>query len=589
MFLGKGDLQKHVNTTKHKKNLQEASTSKKVSNFVVYKQTLAGKKILAAEGALAFHIVKHHNSYKSMDCTSSLLKTVFDDSECAKKISCKRTKTESIINGVISPYSLAIILKNLENVPFLGLCTDGSNHGNTKLFPIVIQYFDMPDGIKVRLLDFTNQKDETSATISNMIKDVLNQHNLTSKLVAIVADNTNTNFGGVNRKGEKNVYKILKDSVNAELLGVGCGAHVLHNGIQHGLDQFGLFDVDSIVLKIFNYFSIYTVRTEQLKEFCDFVDITFRQLQNHAKTRWLSLFPAVHRILQMFPALKSYFLSQSAPPKILESFFLSDVGECYFWFVHSLMSLFQDKLGSLQKEKNSVVEVLIIFDEVFEVLEERIKENFLPLKCKTMLLKLKKDAKDKICEDFEARVGIVYKATLDYLRKWTKSYEEFRVFEWLNFKEKIEINYASVENTMIFLTNKNVSFDDSKAFDQFVNLKKFLKQQNSKFFEDLCVSKWCKFFAANVNVASYSELLKIAQFFFAIPAHNANCERVFSLMNSQWTDERNRLSVESMKHILSVQFNFSHLSCEMFYEHLLLTENDSLLRKIGESEKYCKP
>ena len=39
----------------------------------------------AAEGAFAFHTVKHHNSYRSMDCTSALLKKAFPDSDTAKK------------------------------------------------------------------------------------------------------------------------------------------------------------------------------------------------------------------------------------------------------------------------------------------------------------------------------------------------------------------------------------------------------------------------------------------------------------------------------------------------------------------------
>lgn len=65
-------------------------------------------------------------------------------------------------------------------------------------------------------------------------------------------------------------------------------------------------DLDSLILKIYNFFSIYTIRTESLKEFCDFVCIEYRSLLYHSKTRWLSLYPAINRILQMFPALKSF-------------------------------------------------------------------------------------------------------------------------------------------------------------------------------------------------------------------------------------------------------------------------------------------
>lgn len=58
----------------------------------------------AALGALSFHTVKHHNSSRSMDCTSALLKKAFPDSDTAKKINNGRTKTEAIVNGVLAPH-----------------------------------------------------------------------------------------------------------------------------------------------------------------------------------------------------------------------------------------------------------------------------------------------------------------------------------------------------------------------------------------------------------------------------------------------------------------------------------------------------
>ena len=55
-------------------------------------------------------------------------------------------------------------------------------------------------------------------------------------------------------------------------------------------------DIDNIIFKIYQYFHIYTVRTEQLKEYCDLVDIEYRKLLSHSKTRWLSLFPGITRL-----------------------------------------------------------------------------------------------------------------------------------------------------------------------------------------------------------------------------------------------------------------------------------------------------
>ena len=85
---------------------------------------------------------------------------------------------------------------------------------------------------------------------------------------------------------------------------------------------------------------------------------------------------------------------------------------------------------------------------------------------------------------------------------------------------------------------------------------------------------------------AYSEILKMAQYFFAIPGHNANCERIFSLVNSQWSDERNRLSVETVRHIVTVQFNLKSYSCTDLHKYLSRPENAGLLRKISSSQKY---
>jgi hypothetical protein len=113
-------------------------------------------------------------------------------------------------------------------------------------------------------------------------------------------------FGGLKKAGGKNVLANLKNIIKPSLIGVGCPAHFLNNCIQHGTDTLEI-DIESIVLKVYNYFSIYTVRVESLKQFCEFVDIEYEQLLYHSKTRWLSLFPAIERLIKMFPALKSFF------------------------------------------------------------------------------------------------------------------------------------------------------------------------------------------------------------------------------------------------------------------------------------------
>lgn len=434
------DLEKHIKTSKHTKKVQSAATSKSMLQFVVQKSTASARRIWAAEGALAFHTVMHHHSFKSMDCTPTLLRAIFDDSETAKKISCARTKTEAIVSGVLSPHSITLIQKQISGIPFISVSTDGSNHGNIKLFPIVVQYFDVAlGGIQIRMLNLHEVQNEKANTISALIETDLRKYGLQRKMVAFSGDNTNTNFGGLNRRGKENIFHLLKQQVNADLVGIGCPAHILHNAIHHGLDQIDDLDIDTIVLKIFNYFSIYTVRTAELKQFCDFVEVEYQGLLYHSKTRWLSLLPAVQRIINLFDALKSYFTSQEQPPKIILRFFEEELSECYLQFTVSIMTLFNEKIKRVEKEHITVVEVIRTLDEVSESLEERITARFLPLSIKTLLKKMKENGEERKCMKFESTVQNVYEATKKYLDKWMEPLAELRVCiqSWLKHTLKI--------------------------------------------------------------------------------------------------------------------------------------------------------
>jgi len=85
--------------------------------------------------------------------------------------------------------------------------------------------------------------------------DVLKKYNLSVKIVAFLGDNCNTNFGGVERKGIKNVYAIFNENLKTNISGIGCAAHILDNATQACTDILPI-DIKSIVNKIFQFFHI---------------------------------------------------------------------------------------------------------------------------------------------------------------------------------------------------------------------------------------------------------------------------------------------------------------------------------------------
>lgn len=57
-------------------------------------------------------------------------------------------------------------------------------------------------------------------------------NDLTRKVIGFCGDNTNSNFGGATRKGVNNTFRKVNRFLGRELLGIGCGAHIVHNAIQ---------------------------------------------------------------------------------------------------------------------------------------------------------------------------------------------------------------------------------------------------------------------------------------------------------------------------------------------------------------------
>jgi glycyl-tRNA synthetase (class II) len=69
---GSYDLEAHVNSAKHKKQIQSCRNTPKVSDFFIKQNSKTEERVIATEGALSFRAVKHHLPYRSMDCTSKL-------------------------------------------------------------------------------------------------------------------------------------------------------------------------------------------------------------------------------------------------------------------------------------------------------------------------------------------------------------------------------------------------------------------------------------------------------------------------------------------------------------------------------------
>ena len=82
----------------------------------------------------------------------------------------------------------------------------------------------------------------------------------------------------------------------------------------------------------------------------------------------------------------------------------------------------------------------------------------------------------------------------------------------------------------------------------------------------------------------FSELLKIAQFYFSIIVIALNVKRIFSLMQPQWSKERERFLFGSFASILRLVYNFNDVTRNQFYD--IVKADSTLLKKVKETAKY---
>lgn len=163
------------------------------------------------------------------------------------------------------------------------------------MLPVVCRGFDEEEGVKVFKLGVKLIANERSETIGNELIGTGKHWEVENKIVAFGGDNCNTNFGGVDRNGENNVFYRLKEMLNRKIVGVGCNCHIIHNAYDAACDQLPI-SIESLVVVIYKHFSIHTLRVESLKSICDNQEVTYLKLVSHSGTRFLTLHPAVKKV-----------------------------------------------------------------------------------------------------------------------------------------------------------------------------------------------------------------------------------------------------------------------------------------------------
>lgn len=521
-----------------------------------------------------------------MDCGLKLTSKLYPDSTIATKQQCGRTKAESLVENILANKSIEMVLQEMkvssDSPVYFSIATDASNKGNRKLYPIAVRYFDINRGVRDRIVEFYEDSKEASKNIYDQIMTCVNSHGLNVNFCSSYsADNASVNYGDNNSVFQKLCL------INHNLIKSNCNAHVIHNTGRNACKLLS-FDVENLILKVFAEFSHSAKAVDILKTCFDDFDMAYENVLRHVVTRWLSLFPAVERIIKIWPAVKQYFLNQGEDDtdKTIWMFVKDQADEmnddlnshltlpeCYLYFVHHFMFQLTRSIKLLEKDSTMISHVHGILTSLRGGLQSRLKDKYFGAKVNQSLVHLPSYQRKK----FETEAITVYQRAIAYLEKWY-DYENtpFQHFSVINLdKEDLQFqDFLQAAKAVKIDLNEDVLYDEIISISTVIQPIK-----NLELALDL---KWVKIFATSQQ---FQELPKLVGKILSIPISNAYVEKVFSIMNNVWTDLRNRMRTELVKAELFTKLNFD-MTCDEFEKYLSHPDQTSLLKKAMSNEKY---
>ena len=304
---GEGDLKRHIRGKDHQKALTAKANVKPISSFFMKNNGAEELSVRRAELKFTGFLAEHNLPIAAADHLGHLIRNCFPDSKIAQNYSCARTKASCLLNDAISPDLLDDLIKDMK-INFFTLCVDGSNDQNLqKMNPVTVRIFDInQQKVVCKFLDMCPTKGSTAEAIFNSIDTALQKHELSwDKCIGFGVDNTSVNIG----KNNSIMSRVLVQ--NNSIYFMGCPCHIAHNAACYASKAFcsdlKCFDVEEMLVDAYFWFDYSSKRKNAYSDFCQFVDLEYRQVLKFLSVRWLGMQTCLERVLKQFPALQSYF------------------------------------------------------------------------------------------------------------------------------------------------------------------------------------------------------------------------------------------------------------------------------------------
>ncbi|XP_070379490.1 uncharacterized protein [Dermacentor albipictus] len=243
--------------------------------------------------------------YSWADTATDLYPKMFPDSEIAKKFSCKRSKTSYIVSDGLGSYFKKLVVDELNKADvFYSIAIDETPipEQRCQQLDVVVRYFsDKAQQVVVEHLQSYRLGSATAEILAGEIQKAM-------------MDLPQKNFICFFTDGP-NVMKSLKKKMQEaypNIIDLGeCCLHKVHNSFARGLNAFGS-DIEGVVIDVYYFFKNSAVQSAAMKAEQVTLGLPETVFLRHVSSRWLTLGPAVDRLIEQYPAVKKVLLSDTS-------------------------------------------------------------------------------------------------------------------------------------------------------------------------------------------------------------------------------------------------------------------------------------
>lgn len=266
-----------------------------------------------------------------------------------------------MIKNVIAPHFIQTLKNDIGPQKYSILLDESTDLSVSKYLGVVLRYFSPAGNIVVSSFLALEPLIACDARgIVNALLKCLERHGIPLKnMIGLGCDNASVIIGINN-----GVHKILQTEYGlTNLVLVKCVCHLLQLAVSHASDYTLPRNIEFLIRETYNWFTNSPKRREEYKELYQLINCGESPLKilTSCTTRWLSVEPAVTRILSQWDDLKLHFAltrDKCYTSDLLHAMFSDETNHLYLCYLRSVLNDVQIAVKTFESEDCNPVALL---------------------------------------------------------------------------------------------------------------------------------------------------------------------------------------------------------------------------------------